>query len=380
MLTIEKSFKTRFGKSPKYQVKAPGRINVIGEHTDYNGGFVLPAAVNKYMEFASAKNASKSFRIYAVDLDEYIEFSSESLSTQKESWANYMIGILLELQKLNMICSGMDIVFGSNIPMGGGMSSSAALEMGFLQTLNQAFELGLEGMQMVDISHRSNHLFLGIKGGIMDQMSILFSKRNHCLMIDCATRVYQNIPMKLSGFSFVVFNTMVQHDHQSSGYNEVVKTCNEIKQALQKNHSNLKHISESSDSDLVSVKTSLSKKHWMKLKYVQEENKRVVDLVSSAKDHDYISMGQLIYASHDGLQYEYQVSCKELDFVVELARKSPHILGARMMGGGFGGCVLLLVDNEHMKTVMNTITEQYQSGFGLSGSFLEIETVDGLLV
>lgn len=372
MNKVKNIFQDKFEKNP-IVVFSPGRINIIGEHTDYNDGFVFPAAVNKGIVAAFQKSSSNSSTAYAMDLDEKISFSINSIKPfVKGSWMNYILGVISEIQKIGKNIGDFNVVFSGNIPAGSGMSSSAALENSIVFGLNELFDLGLSKKDMIFISQRAEHNYVGVNCGIMDQYTSMFGKKDHALLLDCRSIEAQPFKIDFDGYEFMLINTNVTHSLSSSAYNDRRSVCESIARML-----TIKSLRDASKNDLKTVKSKLNAEDYQKGLYVVQENERV-KLASKAIDRgDLKELGALIYDSHSGLRNQYRVSCEELDYLVDITKQNDGILGARMMGGGFGGCTINLISKKASENFKTYVTEAYRNKFGKDCSIYSIELSDG---
>ena len=312
-----------FGQDPLLFAKAPGRINLIGEHTDYNKGFVLPAAIDRYMHFAIGLNEGRNIcHLVSHDLNESISIPLDYFEKSEKHWANYFIGILQQLRLAGNEVSEFNLIFGGDIPIGGGLSSSSALECGFLKLLNNLFDFGLNNDELVSISQRSNHEFLDLQGGIMDQHSILNGTANHAMLLNCDSNSSVQIPLNIEGHDLVIIDSKVSHELVSSAYNVRVQEGKEALKIIQKRYSHIRHLSMVTNPMLSNIEYSLSRTIFKRVKFIVEENERVHKFCRALQKNDLEEAGQLLYDSHQGLKDQYEVSCAEMDLLVELAKKS----------------------------------------------------------
>lgn len=376
MKKIVEKFESLFGDAPEILAKAPGRINLIGEHTDYNKGYVLPAAIDRYMYFAFSKNNSNTTTIHALDISETVEFTV-LVKQENKTWSNFFIGILIQLNKSGINISGFDLVFGGDIPLGGGLSSSSALECGFLKVLNTSFSLNLSHMEMIEISRKSNHEFLGLAGGIMDQFSVLYGRENNAILLNCDNLEFEYIPVNLDNTEILSVNSKVSHSLIHSAYNERVRECNEALKLIQNHHPNVIHLSMASKTQINSATTSMNETQVNRAEFIYKENERVHKFVEAIKSKSIEEAGQLLFKSHYGLRDKYEVSCKEIDILVQLAEENEHIHGARMMGGGFGGCTINLVKHENLQQVIQDISIRYKNDTGITPEFYQVKICEG---
>ena len=372
--SIKNSFERAFSFPPSFIVRAPGRINLIGEHTDYNNGFVFPAAIDKYVYLAfSANILSANTRIVAKDLGDSTSLDLSTLKKSDSPWKNFLIGILLQFKEQGHTIKNFNCLIQSSIPIGAGMSSSSALECGFAKGIAHLNNIEISNWDIVDMSHKSNHEFLGLKGGIMDQFSSLFGKTEQGMILDCQDRTYKYVSIDLEHYQWVLINSNVKHEHLTSGYGDRVKECRNAETAL--SISTLRILEKD---HLEKHKSKLSEVEYKRAKFVVEENMRVQKFAEALQNKNIEELAELLFQSHDGLQHEYEVSCEELDFLVDLARVEPSIQGARMMGGGFGGCTINLIQKDSVEEVVDKLKETYFSKYKISPEHYLVNIVDGV--
>lgn len=355
---VKKEFLDIFKTAPKL-IFSPGRINIIGEHTDYNDGFVFPAAVDKGIAAAIQKSDTGFCTAIALDLESTITFELDKLKPSKEgSWENYVFGVVAEIQNRNIIVGDFNIIFKGNIPGGAGMSSSAALENSVVFGLNELFDLGLTKEEMILISQKAEHNYVGVNCGIMDQYASMFGIQNNALLLDC--RTVKSIPFEIDfkDHQLMLINTNVKHSLSDSAYNDRRSACESVAKLL-----NVKALRDATEKDLETIIDKVTPANYQKALYVIQEIERTQKAAKAITNNDLETLGALIYASHNGLQYQYKVSCEELDFLVEQAKKSKHVLGARMMGGGFGGCTINLVEKSEAKAFAEATSKAYKNKF-----------------
>ncbi|MCK9562248.1 MAG: galactokinase [Bacteroidales bacterium] len=356
---IIQKFSSLYATKP-YLYRAPGRINIIGEHTDYNKGFVLPAAISKEMYFALAPNNDKKIRLYAFDMNEFFEISLAEISKPSKCiWANYMLGVIAQLTKRSLKITGVDVVFGGTIPIGAGVSSSAAIECGFLFALNDIYNLQLDDISIAQYAQYAEHEFIGVQCGIMDQFAVVFGKKDSALWLDCDTLEHAYIPLLLHDYKIVLCNSNVTHTLASSEYNVRRNQCVEGVQLIAKKYPSVTSLRDVSLSMLEDCRTFMPQILYNRCLFVVQENARVHAMCDALKKNDVALIGDLLYQSHEGLQHVYEVSCNELDELVAIAQQIPGVLGARMMGGGFGGCTLQVVHNESIELFIETVKKEY---------------------
>jgi galactokinase len=373
-------FKELYTQEPVV-VRSPGRVNLIGEHTDYNNGFVLPAAINKEIYFAVAPNNSNAFRVYSFDLQEQAEFDLNQIKKGDIGWANYLLGVIAQIQKAGHQLPGFDVVFGGNIPIGAGLSSSAAIECGLGFALNHIFNLNIEKFALVKMGQKAEHEFAGVMSGIMDQFANMFGKENHVVKLDCRSLDYQYYPFHISDYRIVLCDTQVKHALASSEYNTRRKECEAGVALLQKYYPEVQSLRDATEEMLAAHQTEFDPVIYKRCRYVVQEDNRVEAACQDLENNDLIAFGQKMFASHQGLQHEYEVSCPELDFLADLARQDEAVIGARMMGGGFGGCTINLVKLDGLDAFTQKMTAAYQQQFNvlLKTYIAEIVSGTGLL-
>tara|TARA_R110002049_G_scaffold279949_1_gene459088 strand:- start:53311 stop:54456 length:1146 start_codon:yes stop_codon:yes gene_type:complete len=369
---IKSSFKSKFNKEP-LMVFSPGRINIIGEHTDYNDGFVFPAAIDKGIVAAIQKSDAGVSTAYAVDMNDGIEFSLGNISPlDTEHWGNYILGVVSEIQKKGIEIGDFDIVFGGDIPGGAGLSSSAALENSVVVGLNETFGLGLSREDMIYISQKAEHNFAGVNCGIMDQYASMFGIKNHALLLDCRSIEAKPFKIDFQDYELILINTNVKHSLSDSAYNNRRFVCESISKML-----NIKALRDATEADLLTIKGKVSEEDYQKALFVVQENERAVNAGKAMQEDDMEALGKLIYGSHHGLSKQYQVSCDELDFLVDEAKASGQVIGARMMGGGFGGCTINLVSKSGSKTFQEAASKAYKNKFNKDCSIYAVSLSDG---
>jgi len=370
--TVKKSFKNHFKTKP-LMVFSPGRINLIGEHTDYNLGYVFPAAINKGIALAISKSEKDTSQVYALNKDEFYSFNTNAITPlQDGGWRNYILGVVAEIQKLKLTVGNFNAVFAGNIPGGAGLSSSAALENSFVYGLNTMFNLGLSKMQMTLISQKAEHNYAGVKCGIMDQYASMFGVKKSALLLDCKTIESQPFKINLKEYKLMLINTNVKHNLSDSAYNDRREVCENVAKKL-----NITALRDATIESLNSIKDEISDQDYQKALYVIQENRRVNLFAMAIQEGKMNDLGQLLYQSHHGLSNQYKVSCDELDFLVDSAKKNDNILGARMMGGGFGGCTINLILKKEFKKFKQEISESFQKKYGRPCSIYKVKLAKG---
>ena len=369
---VKKSFKKHFNVKP-IMVFSPGRINLIGEHTDYNDGFVFPAAIDKGIALAIYKNDENVSNVYALNKEEMYSFGLENITPLKDGgWRNYILGVVSEIQKLNIQLDNFNCVFAGDIPGGAGMSSSAALENSVGFGLNKLFDLKLTKEQMILISQKAEHNYAGVKCGIMDQYASMFGEKKSALLLDCRSIESKSFKIDFKKYKLLLINSNVKHDLSESAYNDRRAVCEKVSKLL-----NVTALRDASLEDLNSIKSKISNADYEKTSYVIEENSRVEKFSEAIQKNDIETLGDLIYQSHDGLSSKYKVSCKELDFLVDETRNNSKILGARMMGGGFGGCTINFIKKSEIEDFKNEISKNFKKEFDKECSIYQVKLSEG---
>ncbi|SDL08447.1 galactokinase [Salinimicrobium catena] len=362
----------------EFTVQSPGRINLIGEHTDYNNGYVLPTAINKNILLQFAKNSSEHHcNIYSKTYEKNFSFDLRKISRSEQQWENYILGVISEIQKQEKELTGFDCIIDSDLPVGAGISSSAALECGMAFGLNELFDLGLDRQTMAELSQRAEHNYVGTKCGIMDQYASMLSKKDHLLLLDCQILKAAYVPAHFQGFKILLLNTRVTHSLADSEYNTRRKECEEAVLAIQKKHPQAASLRDVSFDILEDVKEELSDVQYKRALYVLQENERVLQAVKSIKTGDLSNFGDLMYDSHVGLRDDYEVSCKELDFLVDFSKEFDGVYGARMMGGGFGGCTINLIKEEAVEEFVSKASAAYFEAFGIQPEAIIVAPEEG---
>jgi len=359
-------FEKFFQSKPENIFLSPGRINIIGEHVDYNDGFVLPAAINKYICFAVSKNTTPECTIVAKDLNETYHFDlNDNLKPTNKMWANYILGVLHQLKEKGAKIHGINIVFSSTIPMGAGLSSSAALECGIGYLMSKLFDLGLTKEEIALIGQKSEHTFVGVNCGIMDQFASVFGKKNKVIKLDCNTLEYEYHKADFKKYSLLLLDSNVKHSHLTSGYND---RRNEVEQGLaiiKQHFPEVKTFRNCTENMILELKEQLGETIFKRCHFVVKEIQRVQDAVNAIEQSNFKKLGKLMTETHYGLSKEYEVSCDEIDFLVNAVQNEKAVLGARMMGGGFGGCSINLVEKGSENELIQKISQLYQNQFGI---------------
>ena len=373
---IQEKFRSLFGEGEVYYASS-GRINLIGEHTDYNGGYVFPGSINYGIVAALKPNGSDKVRVFSIDLDEYAEFGLEEADKPAQQWASYVFGVCREIIKRGGTVKGFDAVFAGDVPLGAGLSSSAALESTFAFALNDLFNEGkIEKFELARIGQSTEHNYVGVKCGIMDQFASLFGKEGALMRLNCKTGEYKYFPFHPKGYRLVLVDSCVKHELASSAYNKRRESCERAAAAIRKNHPEVEFLSDAKRVWLDEVRDEISQEDFLRAEYVIGEVQRVLDVCDALERDDYETVGELMYQTHFGLSRLYEVSCEELDFLNKLARKL-DVTGSRVMGGGFGGCTINLVKDELYEDFVNAVTTQFTEKFGHAPKIYPVVIADG---
>lgn len=374
---VRTRFKVKFGGAEGNVYAAPGRINLIGEHTDYNGGYVFPGAVDKGMIAEVKPNGSDKVRAFAIDLYETTEFDINDPDGPKESWARYIYGICREMLERGVSVKGFDTAFSGNVPLGSGMSSSAALESCYAYALNDLFgDNKIDKVELAKAGQTTEHKYIGVNCGIMDQFASVFGKKNSLIRLNCQTMEYDYFPFSPKGFRLVLLNSMVKHELASSAYNDRRRSCETVLALIQGQHPEILSLSDASYDMLNAVRLQVSDEDYHCAKYVIDERERVLAVSKALTNGDYDIVGQKMYETHQGLSKDYRVSCEELDCLNEIAKKC-GVTGSRIMGGGFGGCTINLVKDELYNDFIATAKAAYKERYGKEPEVYDVVIGDG---
>lgn len=373
---IRQLFAGRFGND--YLVfRAPGRINLIGEHTDYNLGYVLPAAINQFIYLAIHPNETGSFHIHAADLKEDVSFDRNFRKADLPGWARYPAGVVRELSDQGFQLKGFNAVFGGNIPTGAGLSSSAALESAFALALNYLNNLGMTPSELAKAGQQAEHHTVGVRCGIMDQFASVFGKSNQLIRLDCRDLSYTYFPLESKDHTLLLANTKVSHSLAESAYNERREQCEEGMRLLAKKFPGVRSLRDVSPYMLQTTEKEMDPVIIKRCQFVTEENERVLKTCEALEAGDLDQTGKLIRASHEGLRHKYEVSCSELDLMVETSGRIPGVKGARMMGGGFGGCTINLLETRAVEIFKSTVSEAFYNKFRICPEFYDVNIANG---
>ena len=370
-------FQEKFGLAPEKVVLSPGRINIIGEHIDYNDGYVLPAAIDKIICFAFEKNNSNQSRIIAVDLDDEFEIDLAAVVELNEKvWTNYLRGVINQLKINGFVFEGFNCVFSSNIPVGSGLSSSAALECGFLYGINELFHLNIKSIDIALMGQKSEQ-WVGINCGIMDQFSSVLGQENKVIKIDCRTLEFEYHDADFKDYSLILFDSNVKHSLFTSAYNKRREECEEGLAIIKSNFPEVGSFRDCNESQVLSVKDQMSEEVFKRCSYVVKEIGRVAKACEALDNGKIEVLGQLMFETHQGLSKEYEVSCDELDFLVDAVKSEEAVIGSRLMGGGFGGCTINLVKKGHEEDIKNRLSKLYRCAFGIELKNYDVKIGNG---
>ena len=372
---LKSVFKQRFGNEGVVYT-SPGRINLIGEHTDYNGGFVFPGAIDSGIYACIRLNGTDKVRAYSIDKEYYREFGMNEEDHPHVHWANYIFGVCREIIKRGYKLKGFDTVFYGNVPIGAGMSSSAALESTFAFALNELLNLGIDKFELARIGQATEHNYVGVKCGIMDQFASLFGKAGHLMRLNCATMEFEYFPFNPKGYKVVLLDTVVKHELASSAYNRRRESCENACAHIAAKHPEVKYLSDATMEMLNEVKNEIPAEDYMRAEYVIGEKQRVLDVCDALEKGDYETVGDRMYGTHYGMSKLYEVSCEELDFLNDIA-KGCGVTGSRVMGGGFGGCTINLVKEGLYEAFIATAKEKFAAKFGHEPKVYDVVISDG---
>ncbi|MDD2961227.1 MAG: galactokinase [Muribaculaceae bacterium] len=368
---INKEFVARFNSEGVFYASS-GRINLIGEHTDYNGGFVFPGAIDKCIMAEIKPNGSDKVRVYSIDIDSYVEFGLKEEDAPTAQWARYIFGVCREIIKRGGKVGGFDTVFAGNVPLGAGLSSSAALESCFAFALNDLFnDNKIDKFELAKIGQSTEHNYCGVNCGIMDQFASIFGKKNCLMRLDCRSMEFKYFPFEPKGYKLVLVDSVVKHELVDSPYNKRRESCERVSKFL-----GVETLRDANMDMLMSVKGKISDEDFKRAKFVIGEKQRVLDVSFALQDNDYATVGVKMYETHDGLSKDYEVSCVELDYLNDIAKEC-GVTGSRIMGGGFGGCTINLVKDELYDKFITTAKEKFASKYGHEPKVYEVVISDG---
>lgn len=362
---VQAIFAEQFQQKPLL-VRSPGRINIIGEHTDYNAGFVLPAAIDKAAYMAVSLRDDDEIHLVAADLNQsYSTSIAEMAPNQQLSWPNYILGAAAQFIEKGLPLRGFNAVLASDVPMGAGLSSSAAVECATVFALNELLQTNLDRITMVHMAQRAEHEYAGVKCGIMDQFASMMGRKDYLIKLDCRSLEYDYIPFKLEGIKVLLLNTNVKHSLASSEYNTRREECEAAVKWIKAQRPEVNSLRDATEAMLDEYVLPVDKLVDQRSRYVVQEIERLLNVCNALQQGDIHAVGRLMYATHDGLSKMYNVSCKELDWLVDRVRGNEAVLGARMMGGGFGGCTINLVREEAIDSLIASLKPAYEAEMNL---------------
>lgn len=357
---VSEKFVDLYGNKP-IVIKSPGRINIIGEHTDYNEGFVLPASINKAAYLAISLRNDDEIHLRAEDLNETFSISLNELKPVKDvSWPNYMLGPVAQFQKKGIELRGFNAVLISDVPIGAGLSSSAAVECATVFALNELLQTNFDKLEMVKMAQKAEHEYPGVMCGIMDQFASMMGKKDHVIKLDCRSLEYEYVPFKLEGIKILLLDTNVKHSLASSEYNTRREECKQAVKWVKEFEPQVNSLRDVTEGMLDKYVLTKDKKIDRRSRFIVQENNRLLEGCEDLEKGDICSLGKKMFATHDGLSTMYEVSCKELDYLVDFVKNSNAVIGARMMGGGFGGCVINLVKETEINKLIENIKPAYE--------------------
>lgn len=368
---IHEQFQSNFGGEGTFYV-APGRFNLIGEHTDYNGGFVFPGAIDKVIMAEIRPNGTGKVHLYSLDLNEYAEFGLNEEDAPEQQWARYIFGVCREIIKRGGRVEGFDAAFAGNVPLGAGLSSSAALESCFANALNDLFnDNKFPKMELAKIGQSTEHNYCGVNCGIMDQFASVHGKKDHLMRLDCRSGEFEYFPFKLDGYKLVLVDSRVKHELVDSPYNKRRESCERVAKTL-----GVETLRDADMDMLNAAKDKISHEDYMRAEYVIGEKQRVLDVCNALLQGDYETVGDRMYKTHEGMSKLYEVSCEELDYLNDVAKEC-GVTGSRIMGGGFGGCTVNLVKDELYEPFIATVTEKFFNRYGHKPQIYPVIVSDG---
>ncbi|MCC2598794.1 galactokinase [Sphingobacterium sp. FBM7-1] len=374
---IAERYSSVFGDAPTHIVRSPGRINIIGEHTDYNEGFVLPTAIDKAIYVGVGKRNDAVIRLYAEDFEEYFEVALADIRPVDKGWPNYVLGVVNQLVLRGEAVGGFDMYIDGDVPLGAGLSSSAALECAAGFALNVLFDLEIDRVDIAKIGQLAEHTYAGVKCGIMDQFASVMSKAGHVVKLDCRDLSFSYKPLELGDYAILLLNTNVKHSLASTAYNDRRASCEEGVRLVQQHFPEVNSLRDVTLDMLEAHVKPVDLDMYTKCRFVVEENERLNRACDALEQGDLDRLGEQLFRAHEGLSKEYEVSCPELDFLVDYVKAFPEVIGARMMGGGFGGCTINLVKNSFQDLLVERLTPIYKERFNLDLTAIKVVPSNG---
>lgn len=374
--TIRIKFQQLFGQEALI-IRSPGRINLIGEHTDYNMGFVLPAAINKAIYLGIHLRKDQKISLYSIDYQDDYQTDLDAINRSGKLWPDYILGVVKQIQKNHSLDHGFNIVFGGDIPPGAGLSSSAALECATAYALNSIFNLNIQNMALVCLAQAAENEFVGVKCGIMDQFASMFGKKDYLMRLDCRSLEYTYVPFHSDKLKIVLFDTRVKHSLASSAYNERREQCEAGVKLIQAVHPEVLSLRDASEEMLLEFVKPVNEIVYNRCSFIVGEIKRLLNSCNDLENNNMPAFGKRMFETHAGLKDLYKVSCQELDLLVDLVKNDPNVIGARMMGGGFGGCTINLVNSESVEALIKKVDDNYHAKTGTEMLAYVVEIEDG---
>lgn len=375
--TVRSEFKKHFDNTDGFVYASPGRINLIGEHTDYNGGFVFPGAIDKGIIAEIKLNGTDKVRAYSIDLKDSVEFGLNEEDLPTQGWAKFLFGVCREMIKRGVEVKGFDTAFAGDVPLGAGMSSSAAIESTYAFALNELFaDSKIDKFELAKIGQATEHNYVGVNCGIMDQFASIFGKEGHLIRLDTRSMEYQYFPFDPKGYKVVLLDSVVKHELASSAYNKRRKSCENAVAIIQKKHPHVEFLRDCTMEMLNESKNEIDSEDYLRAEYIIEETQRVLDVSDALELGDYETVGKKMYETHHGLSKLYEVSCEELDFLNDCAKKC-GVTGSRLMGGGFGGCTINIVKEELYDNFIETTVKAFKEKYERNPKVYDVVISDG---
>ncbi len=374
---VRSRFIKHFDGSTGSVYASPGRINLIGEHTDYNNGFVFPGAVEQGIIAELKSNGTRNVRAYSIDLKDYTEFCLDDEKGPNASWARYIYGVCREMMALGVPVEGFNTAFAGDVPLGAGMSSSAALESTYAFALNDMYgDNKIEKMELARVGQRTEHKYVGCNCGIMDQAISVLGKKGSLMRLDCRSGEYEYFPWNPKGYQLILVNSCVKHTLAGSPYNERRLSCEKVASIIAQTHPEVESLRDANYEMLEEVKSQITDEEYRRARYVIGEVVRVLAVCEALQNDDYEKVGEMMYETHNGLSKEYEVSCEELDYLNDIAKEA-GVTGSRIMGGGFGGCTINLVADELVSNFKKVVKEKFAAKYGKEPIIIDVVIGDG---
>jgi galactokinase len=379
-MNVTQTFQQVFHHAPVFTVRSPGRVNIIGEHTDYNEGFVLPAAIDKAIYVAVGKREDDAIHLWSCDFNEAFSCSMADVKPASLPWVNYVLGVVDQLKKNGFQPGGFNLVLGGDVPIGAGLSSSAAVECATIFALNRLFQFNIKRLDMVKMAQKAEHTYAGVLCGIMDQFASMFGKKDFVIKLDCRTLEYEHVPLAMQGYKILLLNTNVKHSLSSTAYNTRRQQCEQGVAWVKEFHPQVNSLRDITLEMLDQHVAGQDALIYKRCRYVVEENQRLLQGCEDLKNGDLPALGKKMFRTHEGLSKAYEVSCPELDFLANFVKNKPEVLGARMMGGGFGGCTINLVREDAIEPLIKVAGEAFHREFehDLTAYVAQIEDGTGI--